>query len=91
MLPRQREYPLEEFARRGQELYEQQIRSRVEAGNHGKIVAIAIDSGAYEVADDLGAAGKQIFARYPDAQVWYMRIGYPAVDRFSYVPPENSA
>jgi hypothetical protein len=37
---RQRRYSKEELARRGQELYESGIRQQVEAGNHGKIVAI---------------------------------------------------
>jgi hypothetical protein len=33
-------YSKEEFARRGTSIYETQIRSQVESGNHGKIVAI---------------------------------------------------
>jgi hypothetical protein len=33
-------YSKEEFARRGDEIYESQVRSQVEEGNHGKIVAI---------------------------------------------------
>jgi hypothetical protein len=37
---RQPRYSKEEFARRGDEMYETQVRSRVEDENHGKIVAI---------------------------------------------------
>jgi hypothetical protein len=33
-------YSKEEFARRGDEIYQSQIRSQVEEGNDGKIVAI---------------------------------------------------
>ncbi len=33
-------YSKEEFARRGDALYEAQVRSQVEEENHGKIVAI---------------------------------------------------
>ena len=33
-------YSKEEFARRSDEIYENQVRSQVEEGNHGKIVAI---------------------------------------------------
>jgi hypothetical protein len=33
-------YSKEEFARRGDELYETQVREQVEEGNDGKIVAI---------------------------------------------------
>jgi hypothetical protein len=89
MPPRQLRYSLEEMERRGQELYEQKVRPLVEAGNRGKIVAIDVDSGAFEVDDDLKAADTRLFARYPDAQIWYVRIGYPAVFRFSYVPRED--
>ncbi len=41
---RQTRYSKEEFARRGDEIYKSQVRSQVEEGNHGKIVAIAIDA-----------------------------------------------
>ena len=37
MAVRQPRYSKEEFARRGNELYERQIRAQVETGNHGKI------------------------------------------------------
>ncbi len=40
MTVRQPRYSKEEFARRGDEIYESQVRPKVEAGNHGKIVAI---------------------------------------------------
>jgi hypothetical protein len=36
---------------RGDEIYESQIRAQVEEGNHGKIVAIDLETGAFEVAD----------------------------------------
>jgi hypothetical protein len=37
---RQPRYSKEEFARRGGEIYESQVRSQIEADHHGKIVAI---------------------------------------------------
>lgn len=42
MTVRQLRYSKEEFARRGNEIYETQIRTQVEEENHGKIVAIDI-------------------------------------------------
>jgi hypothetical protein len=81
MTVRQPRYSKEEFARRGDEIYESQIRSQVET-EHGKIVAIDIETGAFEVADDLLAASKQLSGRVPDAQTWFVRIGHPAVDHF---------
>lgn len=68
MAVRQPRYSKEEFARRGDEIYESQVRPQVEAGNHGKIVAIDIETGAFEVADDLLVASKRLLVRLPDAQ-----------------------
>lgn len=82
MNSRQPRYSKEEHARRGTEMYEQQVRRQVEAGNHGKIVAIDVDSGAFEVADNMLTAAERLLVRNPDAQIWCVRIGYPAVHHF---------
>lgn len=82
MSVRQRRYSKEEMARRGQELYESQVREQVEAGNEGKIVAIDIETGAFEVDDYVIPATDRLFERYPDAQLWGIRIGHPAVYHF---------
>jgi len=37
MAVRQPRYPKEEFARRGDEIYETQVRSQVEKGNHVRV------------------------------------------------------
>ncbi len=79
---RQPRYLKEEYARRGNEIYETQVRPKVEEGNHGKIVAIDIETGAFEVADDLLTDSKRLLVRFPDAQTWFVRIGHPAVDHF---------
>jgi len=79
---RQPRYSKEEHARRGTELYERQIRSQVEAGNYGKIVALDIDSGDFEVAEEAIAACESLLARHPDAQIWCVRIGYPGIHHF---------
>jgi hypothetical protein len=75
-------YSKEEHAKRGMEAYEQKVRSLVEAGNDGKIVAIDIDSGDHELAADTVAASQRLLARRPNAQVWCVRIGHRAVHRF---------
>jgi hypothetical protein len=82
MAVRQRRYPKEELADRGQKLYEAGIRQQVEAGNQGKIVAIDIESGDFEVDDNVVPATNRLFERYPNAQPWVIRIGYRAVDHF---------
>jgi hypothetical protein len=44
MIVRQPRYSKEEFAQRGDALYESAVRAQVEAGNHGRIVAIDINA-----------------------------------------------
>jgi hypothetical protein len=82
MAVRQPRYSKEEFAQRGDALYESAVRAQVEEGNHGRIVAIDIETGAFELADDTMLAARQLYARVPDAQPWLVRIGYRAVHRF---------
>jgi hypothetical protein len=78
-------YSKEEFARRGNEIYETQVRPQVEEGNHGKIVAIDIETGAFELAKDTMTASDKLLERYPDAQIWRVRIGHKGVHRFGLV------
>ncbi len=72
-------YSKEEHARLGDEWYERQIRAQVEAGNQGKIVAIDVDTGEFEVADNSLNAATRLLERLPDAQPWCIRIGHDAV------------
>ena len=75
-------YSKEEFARRGDEIYEHDIRPHVEAGHEGKFVVIDIESGAYEIDADEVVASDQLLARYPDAQIWLARVGSRYARRF---------
>src|SRR5438094_2139468 len=75
-------YSKEEHARRGMEMYEQSVRAQVEAGNLGRIVAIDIETGDFAVGEDTLEASKAVLARRPQAQVWCVRIGHPAVHHF---------
>ncbi len=82
MTVRQPRYSKEEFARRGDEIYESQVHPQVAKGNHGKIVAIDIETGDFEVDKSEIAACERLEARRPDAQIWIMRIGSRHVRRF---------
>ena len=82
MLTRRPRYSKEEFARRGDAMYEGSIRPLVEEGNQRKFVAIDIETGSYEVDVDELAASDRLLARVPDAQVWLKRIGFRHVRRF---------
>src|SRR5216683_7744630 len=65
MAVRQPHLSKEEHARRGTEIYEQQVRPKLEAGNHGKIVAIDVDTGDFEMADQTLLAAERLLARRP--------------------------
>jgi hypothetical protein len=85
MTIRQPRYTIEEHARRGGEMYERKVRAAVEPGNDGKIVAIDVDSGAFEVAETTLEACDRLLLTYPDAQIWCVRIGRGAVHRFGSI------
>jgi hypothetical protein len=84
MTTQQLRYSKEEFARRGHELYKSLVSQQVEEGNYGKIVAIDIETGAFEVAEDSIDASDLLLAHHPDAQIWFVRIGHRAVHRIGY-------
>jgi hypothetical protein len=69
-----------EIARRGQDLYERRIRPLVEtADNLGKIVSIDIETGNYEVGDDILELSARLQLKFPTAKIWAERIGFNAV------------
>lgn len=82
MIPR---YSKEEFARRGDEIYDRDILPKLKPEDKG-FVAIDIETGAYEIAPDELTASDRLLARRSEAQVWLRRIGSPYVYRFGYHP-----
>jgi hypothetical protein len=82
MASTQRRYGKEEFARRGDEVYERQVHPLLTADDDGRFAAIDIDSGEYEVADEELVACDRLRRRLPDAQIWLVKIGSRFVHRF---------
>ncbi len=74
--------PIEETARLGDEIYERDIRRRVEADHHGEVVAIDVDSGDYTIADTALAAADALRERRPAPDVWAVRVGHRALVSF---------
>jgi hypothetical protein len=74
-------YSDEEAARLGDEIYERDVRAKVEPGNHGKVVAIDLTSGAFTIGSTALAASKSLRAQKPNAEVWLQRIGERALHR----------
>ena len=80
----------EEIARRGEELYEHSIRSKVETDFDGDIVAIDVGSGDYEIDSSILPAVDRLRARHPDAEPYIMRIGRDVVYGFNGVTPKRA-
>jgi hypothetical protein len=68
-------YSKEEFARRGDEIYDREVQPRVKPEDRGKFVVIDIETGDYEIDSDELAAINRLFARNSDAQLWLRRVG----------------
>ena len=75
--------PRDEIARLGDEIYERDIRPRVEADHDGEIVSIDVDTGKWAIGDDLLGAAGRLRAQRPEAtNVWSLRVGHRAVYKF---------
>lgn len=73
----------EETARRGDEIYERDIKPTLSEDQHGRVVAIDVDSGCWAIADSVLGASDGLRVQRPDAaDVWFLRVGYRALHRF---------
>ena len=75
-------YSDEDFARRGDEIYEREVRPRVGPQDEGKFVAIDIETGAYEVDADARVAMDRLAVRCPGAEAWLTRVGRGYAHRY---------
>lgn len=75
-------YTKEEFARRGDHLYEQVVLPRLTAEDEGKYVVIDIESGDFEIDSDELLASDRVLDRHPDAQLWLRQAGSRFARRF---------
>lgn len=77
-------YSKEEFARRGEEIFERDIRARLKGFPVGYFVLIDIETGDFEVDESELAASDRLLARHPDAQPWLRRVGSRFACRFGF-------
>jgi len=82
MASTKRRYSKEEFAQRGDAIYENDVRPQLKTDDEGKFAAIDIESGRYEIDADELEAGDRLRARIPEAQIWMVRVGSRYVHRF---------
>lgn len=69
----------EDVARLGKAVYDKLQTQLESVENMGKIVAIDITSGDYEIGDDVLVISDRLKARQPLAEMWAERIGFNAV------------
>jgi hypothetical protein len=81
MVDTQRRYSKEEFARRGDALYERNVRPQLKSRDEGRFAAIDIETGEFAVDADELRACRKLRKRLPGAQVWMVRVGSPYVHR----------
>jgi hypothetical protein len=78
----QPQYSKEEFARLGDEIYQRDIYPQLQPDSSGKIVAIDIATGAWEIDEHEIYACSGLEKRYPNAQIWIVKVGSRFVRRF---------
>ncbi len=70
----------EEFAARGDSVYETIVLPQLNRSDEGKFAAIDIESDEYELVADEMVAGDRL--RLPNSQIWMVRVGSRSVHRF---------
>ena len=75
------QYTKEEVVRLGQELYEREVKPLIPEGNEERVVAVDINTGEFELADDALTSAERLHARVPGAVVYVVRVGYSWLHR----------
>jgi hypothetical protein len=66
----------EEVAALGNQILRYQIEPLLSSEDTGKFVAIAVDSGEYEIDESDQKVLSRILARHPQAKIWLGRAGH---------------
>ena len=74
-------YSSEEYSRRGQEIYDRDIRPNLRPDDVDQFIAIDIESGRYKIDQHDFTATERLLAKHPDAQIWLARVGQRAAYR----------
>ena len=75
MIIKKPRYTKEEAGRLSDEIYNRDIRAQVEPAHNGEIVAIDLDTGAWEIDPDESTAANRLDERLPDSQIYVVRVG----------------
>ncbi len=72
---------LDELAALGGEIFDRQVRPALRPEDHGKFVAVDVETGDYEIDEDDYAAVMRLRSRKPAADIWLARAGYATTCR----------
>ena len=75
MIIKKPRYPAKEAGRIGEEIYDRDIRAQVEPAHNDEIIALDLDTGAWEIDTDENTAANRLDARLPYAQIYVRRVG----------------
>jgi len=65
-----------EIVRRGEEIYERDLRSHLEPASNGQILVLEIDTGEYELDPDEALALQRAIKKRPNGTRFIKRIGF---------------
>jgi transposase len=68
----------DEIGKRGLDIYETQLRSKLAAVALDQFVAVDVETAEYEVADEAHLASQRLRTRLPNAQIFIARVGHRA-------------
>jgi hypothetical protein len=70
-----------DIARRGAQIYDDQLRGLLEPTHNGKYVVVDVETGEYELDDDHLAASDRAAAKRPGARLYATRVGSRTLGR----------
>lgn len=71
-----------EIVQRGSDIYERNIRPLVDPQHQGKFIAVDVETGAYEMDEDMLSATKRLRQRRLEAVMYTLRVGFPGTAKF---------
>ncbi len=83
---RNSDHTAREVVRRGQDIYERDIRPKVEPDFEGKFIVVDVVTGDYVIADSDSEAFDLAEAKHPDGVHYVARIGHRAPYRIGSRP-----
>jgi predicted polyphosphate/ATP-dependent NAD kinase len=70
-------YTADEIVRRGKELYERDLRAKVEPYHQGQFLVLDIETGDCEIDADELLALERAIAKHPHGARYILRVGFP--------------